>query len=381
MPNNDSVRETVMRSLVAVGSEREASFYADIFQNLPPEQFALITIDPRCLKNPLLEALISDLKILSILGLTPILVVGALHTDKSSVRFHTERLCKELENAKIRTTKLNCASYQLMSDVRRKVQAGRFVVLEMTDTDRGLDLKQLAKRLNPAKIIFLQPSGGFRIDGKRVAVVNVDMTSSFPAKDTLSKGQRKFVDMVKDLVGETQQACTYVIVSPLNLLSELFTITGAGTMLRRGARIKCYDSYKELDALVLKQAIETSFGRKLLPEFLSRPITRLYLEENNRGGAIVSELGGLPYLSKFWVAQEAQGEGIAHDIWQALCDKTPVFFWRSRNDNAFNTWYMKMCEGMQVSGDWRVFWIGLEAPEIPDAIRAATNSPQDFEKQ
>ncbi|HID38408.1 MAG TPA: hypothetical protein EYP36_02705, partial [Calditrichaeota bacterium] len=176
MPKNESVREIVMRSLIAVGSESEASFYTEIFQNLAPEKFALIAIDPRCLKSPLFEALISDLKVLSNLGLTPVLVVGAMHADKSNVRFQSERLCKALDTAKIKTSKLNCASYQFITDVRRKAETGHFVVLEMTEAGRGLDLKQLADRLEPSKMIFLQPSGGFRVDGKRLAVVNIDLS-------------------------------------------------------------------------------------------------------------------------------------------------------------------------------------------------------------
>ena len=380
MPRNDSVRSTVMRSLIAVGSKREANFYADIFQNIAPERFALILVDPKCLKSPLFESFITDLKILSNLDLTPILMVGALQADKSNVRFQSERLCKALDSAKIRTAKLNCASYQFMSEVKKKARSGHFVVLEMTETGRGMDLKQVADRLEPTKMIFLQPSGGFRVDDKRMAVVNVDRPENYPDMNKLSKGQKRFVSTVSDLVITAKYKCNYVIVSPLNLLTELFTVSGAGTMLRRGAKVKCKQSYAGLDKKAVATSVEGAFERPLLADYMSRPISHICIEENYRGGAIVTQLAGLPYLSKFWIAQEAQGEGIARDIWRELRKNTPVFFWRSRNDNAFNTWYMKMCEGMQVSGDWRVFWMGLDAPEIPGAVLAAANAQQDFEK-
>ncbi len=379
MPKNDSLRVTVMRSLIAIGPEQEAGFYIDIFQNLAPEKFALIVIDPRCLEKPLLDALISDLKVLSNLDLTPVLLVGALHADKTSVRFQGERLYKELDRAKIKTARLDCASYQLVPDVRRKAKSGYIVVLEMTDAQRGLDLKGLADRLEPVKMVFLQPSGGFRINGKRVVAINVDQAGAMPSAEQLSGGQQKFIKIVAGLMGGNARSCTYVIVSPLNLLSELFTVRGAGTMLRRGAKISCMTSYGDVNMRKLATSIETAFGRKLCADYLARPVAHICLEENYRGGAIMTELAGLPYLSKFWVAQEAQGEGIASDIWRAVLEQTPVFFWRSQNENPFNTWYMKMCEGMQLSGDWRVFWIGLEAPEIPGAVLAAANALQDFE--
>ena len=63
------IRQTVIRSLSAVGAKQEAQFYAELFAAQAPERFALIVLDPRCLKNPLLEALVSDLRILSNLGL------------------------------------------------------------------------------------------------------------------------------------------------------------------------------------------------------------------------------------------------------------------------------------------------------------------------
>ncbi len=129
-----AVRDTVMKSLMAIGSAKEAAFYANIFQEQDPEKFALIVVDPRCLRNPLLEALISDLKILSDLKLTPILLVGANDDERTpdinrtNVRFQAERLCRELEGAGIRNNKLNCASYEFKQGMLRIARAGRFPV-------------------------------------------------------------------------------------------------------------------------------------------------------------------------------------------------------------------------------------------------------------
>ena len=103
-----------------------------------------------------------------------------------------------------------------------------------------------------------------------------------------------------------------------------------------------------------------------------------FIEKDFRGGALFIQLAGLPYLSKFWVLHEARGEGIARDLWDDIRDDIPAFFWRSRLNNPFNDWYMRACDGMQRSGDWRVFWIGLDAPEIPAAVLAAASAPDDF---
>lgn len=368
-----------MKSLMAIGSGKEAAFYANLFAAQDPEKFALISVDARCLQNPLLEALISDLKIISDLGLTPVLIVGALDESRSNVRFQAQRLCKALEGAGIKNSKLNCASYQLMPDVLKKVRAGNFTVLEMTERHSGLDLVDIANALKPAKLISLQPSGGFRKNGERVATVNIDQLEDFVDQSQLSVGQIRFVNAVRDLASKVSHPCTYVIASPLNLLGELFTVRGTGTMLRKGARIKTLGSYGRIGRAKLRASIESAFDRALAKDYFKRPITHMSLEENFRAGAIVTNLAGLPYLSKFWVVKEAQGEGIARDLWQDLEHSVPAFFWRSQKSNPFNNWYIKVCDGMQISGEWRVFWKGLNAPEIPSAILAAASAPHDFE--
>ena len=382
-----AVRDTVMKSLMAIGSAKEAAFYANIFQEQDPEKFALIVVDPRCLRNPLLEALISDLKILSDLKLTPILLVGANDDqrtpdiNRTNVRFQAERLCRELEGAGIRNNKLNCASYEFKQGMLRITRAGRFPILELTEIDCGMNLLSLVQSFEPAKVIFLQPSGGFRVNGKRIPEVNLDQIDDCFKIADLSDGQKSFVKTVRKLAGNTSHHCTYVIASPLNLLAELFTVKGAGTMLRRGAVISSRKTYRGISKAKLKTSIETAFQRPLTPDCLNRKILKLYLEENYRGGAIITELAGLNYLSKFWVGRAAQGEGIARDIWQNLESDMVSFFWRSKKDNPFNNWYMKVCDGMQISGEWRVFWKGLHAQEIPMAIEAAASAPIDFSAQ
>lgn len=378
MAETPSIRDTVLKSLSAVGALDEARFYADLFAAQDPERFALIVLDPRCLKNPLLESLISNIRILSDLGLYPVLLVGALDDDRTSVRFQSQRLAKELESVSVKTAKLNTASYGLIPEVRQKAGMGRLPILEMTEQERGPTLLSLAKELRPAKIIFLQPSGGISQKGRRVAVVNIDHPETMVDAATLSTGQTRFMDTVKAMAGEFDHKCVYVIASPLNLLAELFTTKGSGTMIRKGASILQSRSVDTLDQDAIKHSIETAFDKMLRSEFLEQDIFKTFIDSQYRGGAIFTRLDGLPYLSKFWVVEAAQGEGIARDIWDVIQAQVPAFFWRSRRHNPFNEWYMRHCDGMQVSGQWRVFWVGLSAPEVPGAVLAATHKQDDF---
>ncbi|MEP3889882.1 MAG: hypothetical protein ABJN69_05400 [Hellea sp.] len=374
-----AIRETVLRSLSAIGATKEATFYAELFAAQDAERFALIVLDPRCLKNPLLEALISNLRILSDLGLSPVLLVGALDDDRTSVKFQSQRLAKELEMASVQIAKLNTASYQLIPEVRQKARRGRIPILEMTERRGKMNLTTLVGALKPNKIIFLQPSGRLSRGDQHLSFVNIDRLEQSLKLDELTLGQARFIALVQELAKEKDNDAVYVMASPLNLLTELFTTKGSGTLLRRAAPIMVVPTLARTNKVRLKVSIEEAFNKPISASFLRSKIYKGFIEEDYRGGAIFTQLAGLPYLSKFWVSRAAQGEGIARDLWDKMSQDIPAFFWRSRMGNPFNDWYMSACDGMQISGEWRVFWKGLDAPEVPGAILAASSAPDDFE--
>jgi len=373
------MRETVLKSLSAVGAEHEAKFYADLFSRQDAETFAMIVLDPRCLKDPLLEALISALRILSNLQLSPSLVVGAMEDGRTSVKFQAQRLSKDLGKSGVRTLKLNTATYGLIKEVRKVARSGRIPILEMTDRRGKMNLAGLATELQPKKIIFLQPSGGLNQNGKRRPNLTVADLPDFMETETFSAGQVRFLDCVLELEKTAKARRSYVIASPLNLLGELFTTRGTGTLIRRTIDFERGYSFKNFVEPKLTRALETAFGKRLRMSFYDTPLFCGFVENEYRGGALFKKQAGVPYLSKFFVTREARGEGIARDIWDVACKDVPSFVWRSRMGNPFNAWYMRKCDGMQRTGDWRIFWKGLEAGNIGDAIAAAGSTPDDFE--
>ena len=256
---------------------------------------------------------------------------------------------------------------------------GKMPILEMTDRRGDMNLAGLAKSLQPNKIIFLQPSGGLNQHGKRLANLTVADLPDIMESETFSAGQIRFLDSVLELERTAEGRRSYVIASPLNLLGELFTTRGTGTLIRRSIAFKREESFGAYDETRLTRSLEVAFDKRLKPSFYETPLLEGFVEGDYRGGALFKAQAGLPYLSKFFVTREARGDGIGRDIWDAACENVPSFVWRSRMGNPFNTWYMRKCDGMQRVGDWRVFWKGLEAAEIGDAIAAAAAAPDDFE--
>ena len=370
------VRDTVLASLAAIGARSEAAFYADRFAELEPERFAFFAIDPRALQGSLLEAFISNVKLLADLELTPVIVLGVLDEEQTHVRFQSQKLVKELTDAGVGCVRLNTATYGLISEVRKTCSGGRIPILEITDTRNRLGITDLVEKLRPDKVIFLQPSGGLTQSGRRIGVINIDSDTTEDYVQSI--GQSQFVDLVRQLLREVDSETHYILASPLNLIAELFTESGSGTLIRRGAQLKEVKTYRTLDPDLLEHSLESAFGRTLDPRFLKRSPKRVIIERDYRGGAIVHELDGLPYLSKFWVRREARGEGLGRDLWNALTAEQSSLVWRSRRSNPFNGWYTARCDGFHRQGDWTVFWIGMEAGALPHAIATVLGQGDDF---
>lgn len=373
------MRQTVLSSLSAVGATQEARFYADLFAQSDPEKFALILLDPRVLKNPLLEALTSNLQILANLELFPILLIGALDDDRTSIRFQSQRLARDLDLAGVKVAKLNTASYGLITEVRRRTQKGIIPILEMTERRGPMTLPKLVTELKPSKLVSLQPSGGLSRNGVRKRNLRLSDIDLLLEEAPLTSGQEGFLRLVQKLENEAgPDRRRYVLASPLNLLSELFTTKGSGTLIRRAVDVNTLGSLDSVDKAALAEAINEAFDKRIDPMVLESPIYRAFLEPSFRAGALMTMRDGLPYLSKFWVVPEARGDGLARDIWEAMEPSVPAFFWRSRHRNPFNDWYLKVCDGMHRAQDWRVFWKGLGPERIQSAISAALAAPDDF---
>ncbi|WP_298917509.1 hypothetical protein [uncultured Algimonas sp.] len=374
------MRQTVLSSLSAIGATQEAGFYADLFAKTDPERFALILLDPRVLKNPLLEVLTSNLQFLASLGLSPTLLIGASDDNRTSIKFQSQRLMRALDSSGVKSAKLNTQTYALISEIRRRAQAGIMPILEMTERRGQGGLTKLVNDLRPSKIVSLQPSGGLSLDGRRRRNMRLSDIEPLLGTTALTAGQDRFLRTVQRIEQEAEEGRrSYVLASPLNLLSELFTTKGSGTLIRRGAEIVHHKTLRTLDKAALRKAMESAFGKSLRDSALKGKIRAAYVEPDFRAGAIFTTLADQPYLSKFWVVPEAQGEGLARDVWDRMTEDLGAFFWRSRAENPFNDWYVSACDGLQKCGDWRVFWKGLDAATLPTAIQAATSAAEDFE--
>jgi acetylglutamate kinase len=377
-------QEVVLRFLESTGKPSEARLYLDLFRAHPREQFATIAIDANVMADAA-DAVVQDLKFLAALDLFPTVVLGIFQPADAAA--HARNLRRHLAAEGVRVEELSATDPALAARVTA-CSAGAgvpVVVFEPVGTEQPGErlerLGRLLRELQTRKLLFLHRPGGLRQGGVLVPIVN--LTTDLPAllsSGELSRKEALILEGARRLCEEAAPlaAFTVAVTSPLNLLRELFTVKGAGSLLRRGARVLKHEGWEGLDVARVRDLLASSFGRAPSDAFFARTPDRVYLEESYRGCAILTEAPLGAYLTKFAVSAEAQGEGIARDLWEALVAETPVVFWRARRKNPISEWYAKLCDGLMRLPEWTVYWKGLPPASIPAAIDWAAGAPVDI---
>ncbi len=373
--------EVVLRFLESVGKRSDAEFYLSLFRASAKERFACICID-RPVISAVVDAVALDLRFLSLLGLTPVISLGLL--DPTHAQAQAQALVGALTRLEVACA-LVPNDQHLLENLRRACRAGVLPIVALshghtTAVSRFDALAHVVMNLQIRKLIFLQRRGGLRHEGKIIPLVNLTRDFAHLAQSPeLSHKQRFLLQHTQTLVCQhAMHKLAVAITSPLALLRELFTVKGAGTFLRVGAQVRHFQGWNGIDPLRLTELLGNAFGRPLTQAFFDKVPSRVYLEDEYRGAAVLMDTPQGAYLSKFAVDREAQGEGIGSDLWDALTEQTPAFFWRSRRENPIDPWYTKQCDGLLRVPGWNVFWKGLTPEAIAQAIAFARDQPEDF---
>lgn len=376
--------DAVLRFLESAGRRDEAEFYLALFRTDAKERFATISVDAQVARQAL-EAVVLDLRFLAALGLTPVVVLGLI--DPAQADEHAARLERRLRRADVPAAVLPSAhTPDLPEQAAREARAGTIPIIPFdaadgaTPDERFARLAVLLGAFQTRKLIFLNRRGVLRQRGAPVSIVNLTTEyESFAASRELSRKQHLIVVQARRLIFElVPHRLLISITSPLELLRELFTIKGAGTLLRRGFTIERRAGWAGVDRDRLRALLESSFGRPPVDAFFHREVSRVYLEESYRGAAILVDTALGTYLSKFAVDREAQGEGMGRDLWEVVAAEHRTIFWRARADNAISAWYAKLCDGLARFTHWNVYWKGLPTERIPRAIEYALTQPIDI---
>ena len=419
------LRTTIVRLLSNMASAKEIQQYLKRFSQLDAARFAVVKVGGAVLRDEL-DSLVSSLAFLQQVGLTPIVVHGAgpqldaemqaagiekksidnlRYTDalvlavvRRVLRKENLRLVEALQAEGVRATSiqsgvfeaayLDRGKYDLVGKVTRvdtdgihaAIKVGSIPVIaslgetadgQIVNVNADWAANELIKTLQPYKIVFLTGTGGL-LDGDGKVIDSINLSSEYDellAQPWLHSGMRIKIEQIHDLLMALPPSSSVSITKPDELAKELFTHKGSGTLVRRGERVLRAERWDQLDLPRLRELIESAFGRRLVPDYFERtPLLRAYVSEHYRTAVILVEVDGLPYLDKFAVLDDAQGEGLGRAVWQVMREETPQLFWRSRHHNAVNQLYYAESDGCYKQEKWKVFWYGLDGF---DAIRQA----------
>jgi acetylglutamate kinase len=423
------MRPTIVRLLSNMASAREVQLYLKRFSQVDAARFAMVKVGGAVLRDEL-SPLVSSLSFLQQVGLTPIVIHGAgpqldeamaeagiekqlvdglrftspdaLAVVRRVFQVENLRLVEALQAEGVRATSvlsgvfectfLGRRKYGLVGKVARvdtlaieaAIDVGSIpVIASLGETANGQIVNvnadwaanELVKKLQPYKIIFLTGTGGL-LDARGKLIDSINLSTEYDElmrQPWLHSGMRVKIEQIHDLLMQLPPSSSLSITRPDEMTKELFTHRGSGTLVRRGERILTHTSWKKIDTERLRTLIESSFGRSLRPDYFetTSPL-RVYFSEHYRAAIVLTSDNGLPYMDKFVVSDDAQGEGLGRAIWQVMRAENPQLFWRSRRGNAVNEFYFANADGAIKDEQWTVFWYGTSDWEtIRDAVDRA----------
>jgi len=401
------MKETLLRILKSFGLDKELELYLRLFKRTPRQRFAVIKISGSTLEDNL-DVLAKDVGFLTKLGLYPIVVHGCSRQVARALRAAGQNGGRGDRAERLVARTLNRLTDRFVNAVNREggsaINANDCCLVSAAPPARAGDVGRIAgintqrlervcrsghvpvigslgwngeravyvdsdalaseivRRAKPRKFILMTKMGGV-FDRENRIMSTLDLQTDMPELARTSAVDAGMLaklselrTLLKDMPGTVVEIC-----SPENLLRELFTVAGSGTLLRYGGNFAFKRSFRDVGVKRARRLLEDSFGKALSPDYFRGMVDLVILEKEYSCIAIVKRVRRVPYLDKFAVSQSAQGNGLGKALWHLLRGRYPSLIWRSSIRNPVNEWYFKNCDGAQKRGDWIVFWYGLDA--------------------
>ena len=437
-PPAPPVRQTIVQLLSQMRDGKEIREYLHRFSGVDQERFAVIKVGGAVIQDDL-PGLAAALAFLQTVGLTPVVVHGGgpqLDAALTEAGIETERVnglrvTRDKAIPIIRDT-LTEANLSLVDAIRHAggraaaiprgvfeaklmdvetlgrvgeptkvrlelvaaaARAGQAAILAcLGETEDGcivnvnadVAVRALVHALQPYKVVFLTGTGGL-LDADGDILSSINLATDFDdlmQADWVNGGMQLKLEEIKRLLDDLPLSSSVSITKPSELARELFTHAGAGTLVRRGERIKATTDKASLDAERISALIERAFGRKPVAGYWdSLVLDQAFVTDSYRAAAITTKLGGWIYLDKFAVLDDARGEGLGRAVWHRLVEYAPRLIWRSRTTNPVNGFYFDECDGAVRRGEWTVFWRGenIDLDDIRDVVDQAFALPPSLE--
>ncbi|MBX7056931.1 MAG: hypothetical protein K1X75_02615 [Leptospirales bacterium] len=357
--------------LDSIGRNEEYEFYLRKFRSDRSACFALLAPDLETCREDA-QNLAFAIEFLLRLDLTPALLLSGPRCEEMRAALLDASLPTIKLKPSKRAQRLDAGfRLRLGAVIDRARQKKRALLIVWPQEHLSAALQRLSGELTP-RIHLVRMRGALKDeDGRKALYVRPDSVSDLDRLD------QPLAELALRLL-QAAPTLHLSVTAPFNLLKEIFTVKGAGTLVRTGSRILEFTPTGDLDQPRLRALLEQSFGRNLVRDDFLAAAHCIFLEENYQGAAVVELSPWGPYLSKFAVGVQARGLGVAQELWESLIARFPKLFWRSRSANSINRWYARVAEGAYRAGRWTIFWRGLSLDDLPQIIRYCLERDEDF---
>lgn len=435
-----STRSTVIQLLSNIGSKREVQQYLSHFTSVSSQQFAVIKVGGAIITDHL-PVLSSALAFLNHIGLYPIVVHGAgpqlnrlleaagvepqfedgiritdgktLALARSLFLEENLKLVEQLENLGVRARPitsgvftadyLDKSKYDLVGKITEvdkrpietAVKAGCLPILtSMAESREGQVLNvnadvaagELARALQPLKIVFLSEKGGlYNADtNEKISAINLDEEyDHLMSQWWVRHGTRLKIKEIRELLMDLPRTSSVAIIHPADLQKELFTDSGAGTLIRRGDKVRVRRSVSEFEDLerlrsVLVRDREGLDARATVDRYLDGlrgKAFEAYSDEPMEALAIVvppaAEAGpsSLAHLDTFTITKAGWLANVADNVLASVRKHHPKLVWTVKEDDENLTWFFDKADGSLSRDGDVLFWYGIgSADEVKELI-------------
>lgn len=435
-----STRSTVVQLLNNIGSKREVEQYLKYFTSVSQQQFAVIKVGGAIITQQLPE-LASCLAFLYHVGLYPIVlhgtgpqinellenegvepqyIDGIRITDPKTMSVVRKcfleqnlRLVTALEKMGVRARPITAGvfgaeyldkeKYQLVgrvnsvnkSPVEAAIDAGYLPIMtSLAETPSGQLLNvnadvaagELARVFEPLKIVYLNEKGGIinGNTGEKVSIINLDEEyESLMQESWVKYGTKLKIKEIHDLLQHLPRSSSVAIIDVNDLQKELFTDSGAGTLIRRGYKLINRNSLKEfgnpdlLRAALLRDPSIKS-GELSVASYLKTLESldfKSYGDEPLEVLAIVTNSNiGVPKLDKFLSSKTGWLNNVTENIFNAVKKDYKSLFWVVNENDSNVGWYFSKSDGSFTKNGEILFWYGLNPDQATKLIQEFDSS-------
>lgn len=427
-------QETITRLLYSLASRNEVERYLRIFSTA--NKFAVLKVGGAILTNELDELALS-LSFLHRVGLYPIVLHGAgpqlneileregiepdysdgiRITDAQTLRVarrvfleENQRLVEKLESLGTRArpiplgvfnaTFLDREKYGLVGKIENvdkepiesAIRAGCLPILtslalsedgQILNVNADVAASELSKVLEPLKIVYLNEKGGLMHGktGELIESINLDEEYDDLMKEEWVKfGTKLKLREMKELLDHLPRSSSVAIISVDQLQKELFTDSGAGTLIRRGFKLFKTQSIEEagperLRAVLQEHDEDVRENRKSVAQIfseLSRFPYTIYGDEGLGCVAFVSHPPGeVPILTRIIASRDAMMNNITENVWNMIRKDHKRLVWTVRADNENRAWHFEHADGSFTRDRRSLFYYGIrDVGEVEKVMR------------